>query len=247
MRINRFLARAGLGSRRGVERIVREGRVTIGGEVVDDLGRQIDPETDEVRVDGRVVRPVLEHRVLVFHKPVGVISSLRRQGDAPCLRDVLAPEDADLFHVGRLDRDSSGLLLMTNDGALSQRILHPRHPVWKRYEVLTDRPVADVELEAWRAGGMPMDGRPLAPVRVERGTTEQQLVLELREGRNRQIRRMIEGAGAQVLSLHRTRFGPVELGTLTVGHTRSLSAEEDAALRELAGDAEVVDDPSAGA
>jgi len=247
MRINRFLARAGLGSRRGVEQIVRDGRVTIGSEVVTDLGRQVDPEVEEVRVDGRVVRPAVEHRVIVLNKPVGVVSSLRRQGDAPCLRDVLPSADRDLFHVGRLDRDSSGLLLMTNDGELSQRILHPRNPVWKRYEVSTDRPVGDVELEAWRAGGIPMDGRPLVPARVERGPGPSHLVLELREGRNRQIRRMVERAGAHVVSLHRTRFGPVDLGGLAAGGTRPVTTEEATALRELAGHAEVVDDPSDGA
>lgn len=243
MRINRFLARAGLGSRRGVEELVRDGRVTIDGEAVTDLGRQIDPSTDAVRVDGKLVRPAAETVFVILNKPVGVITSLRRQGDAQCLLDVLPADGPRLFHVGRLDRDSSGLLLLTNDGALSQQILHPRHPVWKRYEVTTAVPVADADLDAWRAGGLPMDGRPLAPVRAERVADPRHLVLELREGRNRQIRRMVEAAGTRVTRLHRTRFGPIDLGALPRGATRPLTRDEERALRDLAGPPPGIDDP----
>lgn len=247
MRINRFLARAGLGSRRGVEDLVRAGRVTIDGEVVTDLARRVDPEGQEVRLDGQVVRARTRTRIVVLHKPIGVVSSLRRQGDAPCLRDVLPSGHDDLFHVGRLDRDSSGLLLLTNDGGLSQRILHPRRPVWKSYEVTTEHPVDDAELDAWRQGGMPMDGRPLAPAEVERAGDPRALMLRLREGRNRQIRRMVEAAGTRVVTLHRTWFGPVGLGGLPRGGLREASPDEEAALREVAGAAEDVDAPADGA
>lgn len=209
-----------------------------------DLGRRIDPARDEVRVDGRVVRAEAPLEVVALHKPVGVVSSLRRQGDAPCLVDVLPASDrGKFFHVGRLDRESSGLLLLTNDGALSQAILHPRQPVWKRYVIGTRAVVPDADLDAWRQGGMPMDGRPLAPARVRRAGDPRHLELELREGRNRQIRRMVEAAGTRVQSLHRVAFGPVELGDLRAGELRRLRDDEEAALRAVAG----VDDPARGA
>ena len=247
MRINRFLARAGLGSRRGVEDLVRAGRVRVNGEVITDLGRRVDPAEDEILVDGRPVQARVRPVLLLLHKPVGVISSLRRQGDAPCLTDVLPAGASGLFHVGRLDRDSSGLLLLTNDGDLAQHVLHPRHPVWKRYEVRTDWPLADDVLRRWREGSEALDGRPLAPVRVEREDDPTHLVLQLREGRNRQIRRMVEAAGARVVSLHRTAFGPLELGDLGPGRTRPVRPEEEHALREIAERRTDVDDPPAGA
>jgi len=236
MRINRFLARAGVGSRRGVEALVRDGRVTVNGERVGDLGRRVDPDHDEVRVDGRSVRPATSTRVLVLHKPVGVVSSLRRQGDAPCLLDVLEPSLATsgLFHVGRLDRESSGVLLLTDAGDLSQALLHPSRPVWKVYRVRTVQPVDPTTIDRWRHGGTRLDGRPLAPIRVGADPGDpRRLRLELREGRNRQIRRMVEAAGTRVDTLHRVAFGPVELGDLPPGALRPVTPEEDAALRSI--------------
>lgn len=247
MRINRFLARAGVGSRRGVEELVLSGRVRVNGETVRDLGRRIDPAGDEVRVDDRPIVLDAETVVLALHKPVGIVSSLRRQGSTRCLLDLL-PRDGvppGLFHVGRLDRDSSGLLLLTNDGRLGQAVLHPRRPVWKRYRVRTRDVIADPVLEEWRRGGLPMDDRPLAPARVDRGRDPYELVLELREGRNRQIRRMVEAAGTRVESLHRTHFGPVALGDLAVGAMRPVPPDEERDLRALAG--ADVDDDAAGA
>ena len=248
MRINRFLAGAGLGSRRGVERLVLDGRVRVNGEVVRDLGRQVDPDADSVEVEGR--RVVLERRieVLALHKPVGVVSSLRRQGDARCLLDLLDRDLPRLFHVGRLDRDSSGLLLLTNDGDLANGLLHPRRPVWKVYEVETAPAVDPGTIEDWRAGTTELDGRKLAPVRVHGlDASGRRLRMELREGRNRQIRRMVEAAGGRVERLHRVAFGPVVLGGLAPGRTRALSAEELRAVREVAGIPTEIDDPDPGA
>ena len=235
MRINRFLARAGLGSRRGVEDLVRGGRVTVNGEPVRDLGRRVDPDHDEVCVDGCPVRPEVDTVVLVLHKPVGVVSSLRRQGTAPCLLDLIDRQPgARLFHVGRLDRESSGLLLLTNDGDLSQALLHPSRPVWKVYEVRTVHPVDGATLEQWRHGATSLDGRQLSPIRAHVDPDDpRHLRLELREGRNRQIRRMAEAAGTRVDTLHRTAFGPVTLGDLPPGASRPVTAAELEALRAI--------------
>lgn len=238
LRINRFLAQAGLGSRRRVEELVRAGRVRLNGEPVEELGTRVDPERDRVELDGELLSLPAHSRSWIYYKPRGVVCSFRRQGDAPCLRDVLPPElfSGRLFHVGRLDRESSGLLLLSDDGDLSQLLMHPSRPVWKRYRALLDRPLSDEEIELIRAGRIELDGRPCAPARIR--TIDPDAVrsyrLELREGRNRQIRRMMELLGARVLELHRESIGGLELGALPPGGVRRLEEEELRALREQA-------------
>ncbi len=235
-RINRFLSQAGLGSRRGVERLVREGRVRVNGRRVEDLSLRVDPDADVVEVDGRVVEAPTESVVVLLHKPRGVVSSLRRQGDAPCLADLIpdVPEWGRLFHVGRLDRDSSGLLLLTNDGDLAQALAHPRQPVWKRYLVTMDRRLDVEQRRRFAEGGIELDGRACAPARIEELSEGPPPVyrIELREGRNRQIRRMAEALGRRVVSLHRTAVGPIELGDLEPGSLRRLDEQELRRLRE---------------
>lgn len=234
MRINRFLAGAGLGSRRAVERLVREGRVTRNGAPVVDLSTQVEPEHDQVTVDGQPVRWQAAGRLVLLHKPVGVVSSLRSHGAEPCLRDLLPDDGPRLFHVGRLDRDSSGLLLLTDDGDLAQAIQHPRGEVWKTYAVTTVDAVPPDTLTTLRDGGLSLDGRPCLPMRVEsRGPRD--LVLGLREGRNRQIRRMLEMLGTTVVRLHRTAVGPLQLGALGVGKLRDATPEERRALDAVVG------------
>ncbi len=237
VRLNRFLSESGLGSRRGVERLIREGRVRIDGEVVEDLGRRVDPEADRVEVDGRLVRPQALDTLLALHKPVGAVSSFARQDTRPCLLDFVPGRylRGRLFHVGRLDADSSGLLLLAADGDLAQRLLHPRHPVWKTYEVEADGELEPAIVESWRAGRTTLGGRALLPVRIE-ALAPRRWRLQLREGRNRQIRRMFEGAGRHVLRLHRVAFGPIDLGGLPPGALRELGPRERAELESLARD-----------
>ena len=240
LRLNRFLAEAGLGSRRGVEELIRAGKVRVDGVVVTELGTKVDPEAQRVSVSGKPVRAAVAQRLIVYHKPLGVICSFRRQGPSPCLADVLPGEwrGGRLFHIGRLDRDSTGLLLLGSDGELAQRLLHPRRPVYKRYRVRIDLELAAQDLRAIRQGEIELDGASCAPARIRRsggaaGRCEYEI--ELREGRNRQIRRMLELFGAHVLSLHRLAFGPIELRGLQVGGWREATARELAALREAAG------------
>lgn len=238
LRINRFLARCGLGSRRAVESLVREGRVRVNDAAVTDLSRRVDPDRDRVTVDGKPVQPVAVGTVLVLHKPVGVVSSLVRQDQRPCVADLLGPEWAGrhLFHVGRLDHDSSGVLLLSDDGDLAHSLLHPSRPVWKVYRIEV-RPALDSATWPRLAdGSLVLDGRPVAPARVrplddhDRAT---RLEVELREGRNRQLRRMVELLGSRVVRLHRIAFGPVRLGDLPAGGVRPVTAEEDRELRGL--------------
>ena len=238
VRINRYLAQAGLGSRRGVEDLVREGRVRVNGETVEDLGQRVDAGRDRVEVDGRVVVASTPGRVVLLHKPVGVVSTLRPQDERPTLRELLGAElqRGRLFHVGRLDHDSSGLLLLSDDGDLANALLHPRHPVWKVYRVVIDPALPEAALEVFRTGGIDLDGRPVAPARV-RGLDEtgSRWEVELREGRNRQLRRMFEALGARVEELHRVAFGPLRLGDLPPGRWRDAEPAERAELRRIAG------------
>lgn len=238
LRINRFLARCGLGSRRAVEDLVRAGRVQVNGITEQDLTRRIDPEVDAVTVDGRTVQLSVVGTVLVLHKPVGVVSSLVRQDQRPCLLDLVGPpwSDRRLFHVGRLDHDSSGLLLLSDDGDLAQALLHPSRPVWKVYEIQVAPRLNGAALAALGDGSLELDGRPCAEARVrplDDPVACGELEIALREGRNRQLRRMVEAVGSRVIRLHRTAFGPIELGDLPRGGIRPVTDEESARLREL--------------
>jgi 23S rRNA pseudouridine2605 synthase len=239
LRLNQFLSRAGHGSRRGVETLVREGRVTVDGVVVCDLARRVDPAAESVAVDGMVARLPRDFRVYAFHKPLGVVSSLRGQGDQVDLAALRERAGiAARFHpVGRLDQDSSGLLLWTDDGTLSQALLRPGHEVWKTYRVeLADTLGRGFERKL--AGGtLELDGRPVRPCRVEAasGGDRRRWTIRLQEGRNRQIRRMLAAVGARVVALERVAFGPIELGRLRPGDFRRLAEREGQALRDAAG------------
>lgn len=205
--------------------IVAAGRVTVGGEVVRDPARDVG-EGDEVRVDGSLVGAEVRE-VWVVNKPVGVVSTAREPGSRPAVVE-LVDSRARLYPVGRLDADSTGLLLLTNDGALANRLTHPRYEVRKAYWVQLRRPPAEGDLRRL-ASGVQLEDGPTAPAQVRR-LGEREIEVVLREGRNRQVRRMAEAIGNDVVALRRVRFGPIELGDLPVGKARRLSAAELAAL-----------------
>lgn len=231
MRLARFLAHAGVASRRAAEELIREGQVSVDGRVVTDPARSVD-ESNEVTVDGRPVSPEARE-VHVLNKPLGVVSTARDTHGRPTVVS-LVPSPLRLYPVGRLDADTTGLLLLTNDGELAERLTHPRYGVEKVYRARVEPPhLADASLHALRSGVDLEDG-VTAPARVRRlgkGVVE----ITVREGRKRQVRRMLEAVGHRVVSLERVAFGPLRLGDLEPGASRQLSAAEVAALRDAAG------------
>jgi 23S rRNA pseudouridine2605 synthase len=228
VRLAKQLAHAGVASRRRAEGIVRDGRVTVNGEVVTDPARDV-VEGDEIRVDGKPVA-VEAREVWAVNKPAGVVSTAREPGKRRAVVELVHSE-ARLYPVGRLDVDSTGLLLLTNDGELANRLTHPRYEVEKAYRLELRRPPSEADLRQL-AQGVELDDGITAPAGVER-RGEREVEIVLREGRNRQVRRMAEAVGNQVVALQRVRFGPLELGGLAEGASRRLTAQEVAVLNGL--------------
>jgi 23S rRNA pseudouridine2605 synthase len=226
MRLARFLAHGGVASRRKAEEIVRAGRVTVGGEVVTDPARDVGEE-DDVCVDGKPIGTEARE-VWAVNKPVGVVSTAREPGSRRAVVS-LVDSKARLYPVGRLDVDSSGLLLLTNDGELANLLTHPRYEVPKTYRAELRRPPSDADLHRL-AGGVELGDGMTAPAEVRR-VGEREVEVVLREGRNRQVRRMAEAVGNEVIALRRVRFGPIELGDLGEGEGRRLSDDVVEALR----------------
>jgi 23S rRNA pseudouridine2605 synthase len=225
MRLAKYLAHAGVASRRKAEEIVRKGLVRVGGEVVTDPARDVG-EGEDVRVNG--LRVGAEAReVWAVNKPAGVVSTAREPGSRPAVVS-LVDSAARLYPVGRLDADTTGLLLLSNDGELANRLTHPRYEVPKTYRARLRAPVTDAQIAALRRGVELEDG-PTAPARVERLGPDE-VEIELREGRNRQVRRMVEAAGNRVAALRRTAFGSLALGSLAEGEARRLEEGEIARL-----------------
>jgi 23S rRNA pseudouridine2605 synthase len=230
MRLAKFLAHGGVASRRKAEAIVAAGRVTVDGKVVTDPARDVGAG-DDVRVDGSPVGAE-PREVWAVHKPAGVVSTAREPGSRPAVVE-LVDSAARLYPVGRLDADSTGLLLLTNDGALANRLTHPRYEVEKAYRVELKRPPSDADLRRL-ATGVELEDGPTAPAEVSR-LGEREIEIVLREGRNRQVRRMAEAVGNRVVALRRVRFGPIELGALASGGARRLGEEELTALGRAVG------------
>jgi 23S rRNA pseudouridine2605 synthase len=227
VRLAKFLAHAGVASRRAAERLIAEGRVTVAGEVVTDPARDVD-ERSEVAFDGEPLRRAESRVVYALHKPAGVVSTASDTHGRRTVVELVA-DARRLYPVGRLDADSSGLILLTNDGELANRLTHPRYEVPKTYRATLAGPaLTERALRALRDGVELEDGMT-APARVRR-LTPHQLELTLHEGRNRQVRRMCEAIGRPVRELVRVRFGPLELGELRPGRARRLTATELAAL-----------------
>ena len=203
--------------------------MTVGGEVVTDPARDVG-EGDDVRVNGKPVASEARE-VWIVNKPAGVVSTAREPGSRPAVVE-LVDTNARLYPVGRLDADSTGLLLLTNDGELANQLTHPRYEVPKTYRARLRSPLGDHDLERLRHGVELEDG-PTAPAQVRR-LSEREIEIVLREGRNRQVRRMLEAVGNEVVKLQRVKFGPLGLDDLQVGQARRLSKDEIAQLREAA-------------
>lgn len=238
-RLQKYLARCGIASRRAAEQLILEGRVTLNGRVARELGTRVEPEVDRVDVDGRPIRQPTAMVYLVLNKPPGVVSTTHDPRGRPTVLD-LVPRIGRLYPVGRLDADSEGLVLMTNDGDLANRVTHPCYGCEKEYRALVQGRPHEADLELLREGILLDDG-PTAPAGVEReparGLPADMAVVRvtLREGRKRQVRRMLEAIGCRVERLERVRIGPLELGDLPLGASRPLGRGEVAALRAAVG------------
>ena len=233
MRLAKYLAHAGVASRRAAERMIAEGRVQVGGEPATDPARDVG-EQDDVRVDGRLLaREPREYFLL--NKPVGVLSTASDPQGRPTVTE-LVDTNARLYPVGRLDAESSGLVLLTNDGELANRLLHPRYEVPRTYRVQVSGSPSKRALQELREGVELEDGRSSpARVRVSAGGRESVLDVTVHEGRNRIVRRMFDAVGYPVRALERVSFGPLELGRLRPGSSRKLRPHELEQLRRGAG------------
>lgn len=230
IRLQKWLSEAGVCSRRQGEAYIAAGRVRVNGRVVTVPGTKVDPQQDRVEVDGRPVKAAPGKIYLALHKPKGFISSCRH-GDRPVVVD-LVDLPARIYPIGRLDLDSTGLLLLTNDGRLHHQLSHPSFDHEKEYEVAVQQPIMDDQLRQL-AEGMPILGSRTRPARVRR-LSGRRFRIVLQEGRNRQIRRMVKQLGHKVKRLHRVRIDGIHLGSLPEGAWRHLTpAERERLLRHL--------------
>jgi pseudouridine synthase len=237
IRLNKYLSRAGLASRREADRIIAAGRVKVNGVYVDDLGHKVDEERDEVEVDGAGVKASEGHLYLMLHKPRGYLVTMNDPFLRATIVDILPQLKERIFPVGRLDKDSEGLLLLTNDGSLANRLIHPRWEVEKEYIVVVEGRPTKAEISRLEEGVL-LDGRKTSPARiliVSSGPRWSTLRFIIREGRKREIRRMTEIIGHRVLKLKRVKFAGLELTGLKSGHWRHLNRSEITRLKRLVG------------
>lgn len=236
-RLQKFMAEAGVASRRACEELIRQGRVTVNGETAS-LGRSVEPEQDRVELDGKPVQKEQRRTVILLYKPRGVVSTSSDPEGRRTVQDYFREIPERLYNVGRLDLNSEGLLLMTNDGALANRLTHPRYGVEKTYYAVCDGKLTASEA-ARLTNGIELEDGMTAPARVDAVRTTQcgdtSFLITIHEGRNRQIRRMLEAVGHRTLRLKRERFGPLSLGTLAPGEWRKLSDEEIKRLENALG------------
>ncbi len=232
MRLNRYLAWCGLASRRKCEALIRAGRVTIDGQIATSLSTNIDEQKQIVTVDGRRIQPPKKFVYIVMNKPAGYVTTAQDELGRKTVMELL-PKQIRVFPVGRLDKNTRGVLLFTNDGVLAFQLLHPRFDVDKIYQAEIDKPISDDHVRQLQTGVQLQDGmtHPCQVKLLTRARTCLQLTLH--EGRKRQVRRMLQALGYQVVSLIRTQFASIQIGDLKSGHWRYLTDEEVNALKKL--------------
>ena len=235
VRLQKVLAGAGLASRREAEEMILDGRVEVNGRVVTQLGTRVDPDTAVVRLDGARIPTQRRFVYLALNKPAGVVSTLDDPQGRPTLAEYIPRKAGRLFHVGRLDTDSEGLIILTNDGAFAQRLSHPSFEIEKVYLVEADGLIDNRDLKRLRKG-MDLDVGFVKPDKVKlvsQAGGKTLLEITLHSGKNRVVRRMMEVVGAPVLRLARLRIGPIKLGNLASGQTRALTTAELGTLLDL--------------
>ncbi len=240
-RLQKILSAAGVASRRLAEALILQGRVSVNGAVVTALGTKADPAVDEIRVDGRRLHGPQRHRYILLNKPRGYLTSRSDPQGRPTVLDLLTRVREYVYPVGRLDYDSEGLLLLTNDGDLAARLTHPRHEVERVYEARVRGIPAPHEI-ARLERGIVIEGRRTAPAKVtlsrrppDTASPQSLLLLSIHEGRRRQVRNMLDAIGHPVVRLRRVRIGPIADEGLRTGHYRDLTPDEIAKLRRAAG------------
>ena len=249
-RVQKILSQAGVASRRASEQLMLQGRVTVNGETVRELGTKADPASDDIRVDGRRIKLPERYRYLLLNKPAGYVTTRSDPQRRPTVIDLLGGVREYVYPVGRLDYDTEGLLLLTNDGDLAAKLTHPRHGVERTYEAhVAGMPDRDA-IERLRRG-IPLDGKRTLPAHVSlvnegRKDRNGVLLLTIREGRNRQVRRMCEAVGHPVRELRRTKFGTIADRRLKPGRWRDLTDEEIRTLKRNVEKRKSGDDQRAG-
>jgi 23S rRNA pseudouridine2605 synthase len=238
IRLQKILSQAGVASRRAAEKLIADGRVTVNGRTILEMGVKADPAADDIRVDGRRIRAAERLRYILLNKPKGYVTTRSDPQRRRTVMDLLSGVREYVYPVGRLDYDSEGLLLLTNDGDLAARLTHPRHGVERTYEARVAGTPDDDALTRLRKG-IPLDGHRTQPATVvlvppRRRDEDAVLLLTIREGRNRQVRRMCEAVGHPVQTLRRTRVGPITDRRLKPGDWRELKEDEVAALKKAA-------------
>jgi 23S rRNA pseudouridine2605 synthase len=235
-RLQKYLSRAGVASRRQAEGLILEGKVKVNGQVITELGVKIDPDKDRVQVEGKRLQPPAPPVTFMLHKPYGCVSTTKDPQGRRTVMD-LAPKDyGRLYPVGRLDYDATGLMLLTNDGELAERLTHPRYQVPRTYRVTAAGEMGDKALEQL-AGGIELDGRPVSTEvkLLKKGNGKTILELTVWEGRYHLIKRLLEDVGYPVLKLKRMAFGPLRLGRLVRGTWRPLTRQEQVNLQLTVG------------
>lgn len=233
MRLQKYLAICGVSSRRNAEKMIAEGRVSVNGTVVTEMGVQVDESADCVCVDGVQVLPESEKHYIAYNKPIGEVSTSNDPEGRATVLDRFRDYPVRLFTVGRLDYDSEGLILLTNDGEMMNRVLHPKFEIKKVYLVRASNQVTEEEMLRLRKGVM-VDGKLTSPAEVRlirHDPFSTDLLITIHEGRNRQVRKMIDGIGHQVVRLKRVQFGSVVLGDLPSGMWRKLTEREISSLK----------------
>jgi len=223
LRLQKYLADAGLASRRACEELITSGRVTVDGKIVNKLGTKVNPEKNKVALDGKAIQLKKTKIYIAFYKPRGVLSTMSDPLGRDCIASYFSDWNERLFHVGRLDKESEGLILLTNDGDWAQKVAHPKYGLVKRYRVSTGRALRNQEIDLLRSGVRIEGGvaRAISAERIPEGVE-----ITIHEGRNQIIRRMIESLGIEVLGLIRTDIGSIRLGELKAGKWRYLSNVE---------------------
>ncbi|MGF7399552.1 pseudouridine synthase [Thermoanaerobacterium thermosaccharolyticum] len=233
-RLQKYLAECGIASRRKCEQLILDGKIKVNGTVIKNLGIKIDPDKDIVEYDGRVVAKVQHNIYIMLNKPTGFITTVKDQFGRPSVLDIIKIKDR-IYPVGRLDYDTSGLLLLTNDGDIANKLMHPKHEIDKVYIAKIRGIPDDKDLDRFR-NGLLLDNRLTAKAKIEilkKINNDALVKIVIHEGRNRQIRRMCELIGHPVMTLKRIKIGDLELGNLKVGQWRYLSGEEVQYLKNL--------------